>query len=99
VITFWVYGVLINQRCFLLLESDFARVAKLLPTAERANGSLVFGIALGMIRQLSSASWSKRQSCSALSVKSGKATSSPPSVILGRDRFADAREDAASSTR
>src|SRR6185436_7676312 len=51
-----VYGVLINQRCFSLLESDLARVAKLLPTAQRTSGPLVIGTAFGMIRQLPSAS-------------------------------------------
>src|SRR5262249_45402144 len=79
----WGYGVLSSQRCFSPWESNFARVAKLLPTAESTSGSFELGelgIALGMIRQLPSASWSKRQSCSGPPVKAGKTTSSAPSV-------------------
>ena len=49
-------GVFKFQRCLSLLGSNLASVAKLLPTAESANGSLEFGTALGMRRYVPSVS-------------------------------------------
>ena len=74
------YGVLNSQRCLSLLGSNLESVAKLLPTADSASGSLELGTDFGMMRQEPSASWSMRHSCSGPPVNAGRTTSSASAV-------------------
>jgi hypothetical protein len=49
-------GVTIDQRCRSLSGRNFESVGELLPTAERASGSLEFGTAFGITRYVPSVS-------------------------------------------